>query len=523
MEQAKFRPESEKIALERSMQKDASGVGLKGYERYIEPEIVTLLEGKNVPNAPRVAKEIMKGLSEFDADMYGSLIQAATRRMIVEKKLPYERPPITREIRDLDVHMRTPTIGSYKLTDMINRAAGDKVVEVGADGNPQFTKLYDKQQSKLFDLHDKDISPEGMTGEGEYIGFGMRQPARTTMIRKPLIMKGGSMKAITLSEQAIRKQKGASIFRIKPETMTTEEGLSTTGRVIPEKAGRIKDISDAYNIRLFQSDVLRAKGQAVKAARVEAQANRWIDLYGEGIAKNARKQARENRLSFTENVGYSTKSKSLSVPTTKVVSSPAQPSQQQKTSMRFTDVSKLYNFGVSKSPYKPISASRSTIASRLTSRYTPSASKSAVSPSISSISYISSPSLISPPSPSPSLGSPSSIYSPSPSPSPISPSPSPYSPSPRSPPYRYSYPTLEIPPGMWGIGSPNFGGGGDEKRRVRVKRFKIKQPIRTGAEVLSGINMPVISYNLAGGRSARSNTEQNISNLLGTKKKRKIR
>ena len=111
-----IRPESEKIGLERQLQKETQGVNLKGAEKYIEPEIITMLENKKVPNASKVAHAITSTLSKYNSKIYGSLVQAATKRMMIEKKIKTKNPPIVREWRDIDTHMENPGIAAYELT-----------------------------------------------------------------------------------------------------------------------------------------------------------------------------------------------------------------------------------------------------------------------------------------------------------------------------------------------------------------------------------------------------------------------
>jgi hypothetical protein len=53
---------------------------------------------------------------------------------------------------------------------------------------------------------------------------------------------------------------------------------------------------------------------------------------------------------------------------------------------------------------------------------------------------------------------------------------------------------FKMPPFTWLGGFPGGGGGDSEKRRVRIKRYGILQPIRFGRELLSGKFMPVITF-----------------------------
>jgi hypothetical protein len=59
---------------------------------------------------------------------------------------------------------------------------------------------------------------------------------------------------------------------------------------------------------------------------------------------------------------------------------------------------------------------------------------------------------------------------------------------------------------------PGAGAAGDDARpKIRYKRRKMKAPIRTGTEILSGKNMPVFNWNLGGIESLRlSNKKFNI-------------
>jgi len=505
-EQATMRPESEKIRLERQLQKDTSRVQLD-HRKHILPAIKDMLDDRKVPNSDKVAKEIMKGLEEQDAVLYGSLIQDASVRLAKAEKLPYS-PAITRKARDIDAHLRNPNIAAYKLTDMINKAAGDKVVEV-KEGNPTFVKKYDKEQSKLFDLHDADA--EGIAGDrGAYIGRGMVQPSRLTMTRKPLIMEGGSLKSITLSEQASRKFEGTGVFTEQPRKLTTEEGVSTAGSMIPEHEGRIKDIGDAWQIKQFQADLLEARGNPLKAEKIRKDADRWLDLYGESVAKDARAKAKQAKFDFMKDIGYDTRKQQFKVPSPAIAPAAAPrkytPSQapQQKYSLKISEPQK-YNYRGYKSPSRAISASRSSIQSRLSSQYAPSVSKSMISPSISRMRSPSpSPSPYVSPSPSisPSISrSISRSVSPSVSPS-KSPSTSPYrSPSRYSSPMSYEIPRITTPPFL--LGGLGGGGGENEKRRRIVRRFKIRQPIATGYQVLTGIGLPDFTFNtanIAGGK-----------------------
>jgi hypothetical protein len=61
-------------------------------------------------------------------------------------------------------------------------------------------------------------------------------------------------------------------------------------------------------------------------------------------------------------------------------------------------------------------------------------------------------------------------------------------------------------------GLPGAGAAGDDARpKIRYKRRKMKAPIRTGTEILSGKNMPVFNWNLGGIESLRlSNKKFNI-------------
>jgi hypothetical protein len=505
-EEVALRPESQKIHLERELQRDTSGVQLDP-KKHFEPAIKAMLDDKKVPNSEKVAREIMKGLEDEDAILFGSLIQDATLREMTEKKLPYN-VPITRSARDIDAHLTHPNIAAYKLTDIINRAANDKVVEV-KEGNPAFTKKYDAEQSKLFDLHDIDAETMGGT-EGAYIGRGMITPSRMTLVRKPLIMEGGSLKAITLSEQSARKFEGSGVITpTKTRTITTEEGVTTTGSMIPEHLGRLKDVTDSWQLKQMQADLLEARGSSQKAARVRENSDKWLSLYGESVVKDAHAKAKQAQFDYLNDIGYNTKTKKMVAPSP-VTSSAAlftpqkksQPSQMPKrSSMKLPSSSIKYISQGYKSPYPYRSASRSPMASRLSSLSVSSAISSAISPSPSAIK---SPS----PSPSPSISrspspSISSMISPSPS---VSKSPSPYvsvspsiyrSPSKSyiSPPYPY--PKIEMP--GFGFGLPGGGGGGDsEKRKIRLKRRKIFQPIRTGRELMTGFNMPEFTYNLGG-------------------------
>ncbi len=115
---------------------------------------------------------------------------------------------------------------------------------------------------------------------------------------------------ITLSEQGSRKFEGSSIFSEKPRKITTEEGISVEGRISPEHSGRIKDISDAYQLKLFQSDYLESKGRIVKAGNVRTGSEKWLDLWGEQAAKDARLKAAQGRLDFLKDFEISVKPES---------------------------------------------------------------------------------------------------------------------------------------------------------------------------------------------------------------------
>lgn len=128
----------------------------------------------------------------------------------------------------------------------------------------------------------------------------------------------------------------------------------------------------------------------------------------------------------------------------------------------------------------------------------PSVSSPKISPSI-----VSSPSPY--PSPSPSI---SPSYVPSSRPS-YTPSYQPsYNPSYNVSPYSLalSIPNITIPKPFLG-GLPGGGGGGDERRKRKVKYRKIYQPVRTGYELMTGVNMPKFSFgNISGSKPAPKNT-----------------
>ena len=302
-------PESEKIRLERAIKTDTSGIG-RGDKKYVKPAIKALIDEYKLPNSEAVADSIIKTSIKYDADLFGSIVQYMELLRLQEEGLKIQSPA-NRIPRDLDIHQKNPNIAAYEYVDSINKAAGEKVVFLDSKGTVKVVKKYSSEESALFDLHDKDIGEFGAgLGKEEYLGFGFRSPDRMLIAKGP----EGKFEVITISEQASRKMKGASIFTESPRKLTTEGGVTVEGRVVPHHEGRIKDIEDFYIINKYQADVIEMRGNPARAAKVNEMNEQLLDSFGPEVAKSAREKAAKANLDFLENVGYSMKKGEIKLP-----------------------------------------------------------------------------------------------------------------------------------------------------------------------------------------------------------------
>ena len=303
----------------------ASGSGMR--LQYAVTAIREVVQDKGFPNPEQVTEAILQTEIDYGVKMYGSSGQkgAGIEQGIVTLNrslndidvfVPKESgQPQTLSISDKVSGKIDNTISSVKglfvktpvepaeeqmgpsfandVTYAINKAAGQRVVEVDAEGTVTLTN----GSGKLFDIHNENPSMEELLKQGSnpnkpespYYGLGMK-------IEKYVRTEEG-IDVMSYSEQVGRKLSGVSEFTVEPRTVVGKtyeggpEAFSVTGRIAPRFEGRMKDIADFYmgekgNIVLMgrsTNPITR-----ISAARADALLEQWLDQWGTEPAANVR-------------------------------------------------------------------------------------------------------------------------------------------------------------------------------------------------------------------------------------------
>lgn len=273
--------EAPKIGLGLEVRRLTQGAGLRLHD--IRPVVQEIVSSHNIPRASAVSNVIVSTMKEYKAKLYGSGIQWGIGEEVRVPGLP--RTP-----RDFDVMVINSEKMGSTLFERINRAAGSEVVTkdlmVKATGE------------KLFDLHEDAYSPIGSgIGRDQFVGLGLKKEGWVPTTQ--------GIDVISMSEQTSRKLVGSLQLSAEPRAIPLTEsfklpGKEIVGRLIPEKAGRLKDIMDFYmaeklNIQAGLEKSINPVKQ-FRAPIADIKLERWLDQWGPDIADTIRIQYQEKLL-----------------------------------------------------------------------------------------------------------------------------------------------------------------------------------------------------------------------------------
>jgi hypothetical protein len=286
--------ESPKIELGLDVRAITSGSKLELHE--VTPAVRDVVDTYKIPNSNKVANNIVNVLKDYKARLYGSSVQ---RGVGVETGIP----SLGRPANDLDIMLPSGSKGELQsvnfaneVTESINHAAGKKVATVDINGNLATVKI---GNSKLFDIHNENPSPEELIAQGanifspvstEYTGLGMKI--------EPSVMTTEGVPVISYSEQVGRKLVGTVEYTPEIRSVIGKEYAGSdiipseiSGKLAPRFEGRVKDIADYYYGERANIETLKKSGSAAtrnKATVAETKLESWLNTWGKETAKNVR-------------------------------------------------------------------------------------------------------------------------------------------------------------------------------------------------------------------------------------------
>ncbi|MFA5745746.1 MAG: hypothetical protein WC932_02675 [archaeon] len=286
--------EKPKIELGLDIRATTSGSKLQLHE--VTPAVRDVVETYNIPNSGKVANSIVATLKDYKARLYGSSVQRG-----VGKEIGY--PTLGRPANDLDIMLPSGEKGKLQsvdfakdVTNSINRAAGKNVASVDINGNLATVKI---GNSKLFDIHNENPSPEELMAQGaniaspistKYTGLGMRI--------EPSVMTKEGVPVISFSEQVGRKLVGPIEYTPDVKSVTSKayagsdiQPFTVSGRLVPRFEGRVKDIPDYYFGERANIETLKKSESAStrnKANVAENKLNAWLETWGPETSKSVR-------------------------------------------------------------------------------------------------------------------------------------------------------------------------------------------------------------------------------------------
>ncbi|MDD4484806.1 MAG: hypothetical protein PHD55_10635, partial [Methanoregula sp.] len=269
--------EAARISLARNIRTVTQSSGLS--LRQASPIVQEVVKQHGIPNPQAVSKVITTALRDDGAQLYGSVIQRGIGQEA--GKVGLSRVP-----RDFDIQVKSTTNFQKRIVTDINRAAGREVV--APEGKAGV--LVKKTGEKLFDLHDMETAAAERQftpkASSEYIAFGIKG--------ENLVKTREGINTITLSEQATRKLEGSMQLRPTIESTHVDgSNLILSGRLLPKKPGRIKDIADYYFAEKLAIDVMKTSRNPVRVGRAimaERNLDSFLGTWGSEVAGSVKVQ-----------------------------------------------------------------------------------------------------------------------------------------------------------------------------------------------------------------------------------------